>query len=356
MPSGMLLRSSWGASHISDPHGRLTLDRYQEARGVRLATPVPLEGFVEYGKWFQRQTAPNLDQRRVEAVEPLARSFRLELEDGERVLARRVVIAAGIARFAWRPEQFQHLPRSLASHTSDHCDLGELSGRRVVVIGAGQSSLESAALLREDGAEVEVILRAPRVRWLRHDGWLRCSPKPLRWVFYPPSDVGPPALNWIVALPELFRRLPRALQARVAYRSIRPAASGWLRPRLEGVRITPGRSVLSAAPVADGLRLALDDGTERRVDHVLLATGYRVDVARYPFLAPKLVAQLRREDGYPVLSHGLESSVPGLHFIGASAALSFGPLLRFVAGSGFAARGLTRHVAGGRSRHHEEAP
>jgi hypothetical protein len=55
-------------------------------------------------------------------------------------------------------------------------------------------------------------------------------------------------------------------------------------------------------------------------------------------------------NGYPVLDRGFQSSVSGLHFVGAPAAWSFGPLMRFVAGTGFAARALTRGVASAASR------
>jgi len=94
------------------------------------------------------------------------------------------------------------------------------------------------------------------------------------------------------------------------------------------------------------VRLGLDDATSREVDHVLLATGYRVDVRRYPFLSPSIVESLSFADGYPVVGDGLGSSVRGLHFLGAPAAYSFGPLVRFVSGTEFAARSLTRRVMG----------
>jgi hypothetical protein len=71
-----------------------------------------------------------------------------------------------------------------------------------------------------------------------------------------------------------------------------------------------------------------------------------VDVARLDFLAPGLVQGIRREEGYPLLAPGFESSVAGLHLLGAAAARSFGPLMRFVAGTGYAARALTKGVAG----------
>lgn len=344
MPLGMFLRSAWEASHIADPHRVLTLDQYQTVQGVQLSAPVPLEGFITYGQWFQRQVVPDLDRRRVTRLEPTSRGFRLVLEDGESLQAQRVVIATGLASSAYRPAQFEALPQPLASHLSDHHDLGCFAGQKVVVVGGGQSALESAALLYEGGAEVEVVVRAPQVRWLRRSHWLHSHRNPIRRLLYPPTDVGPAGLSWIVAMPDLFRRLPREVQDRLAYRSIRPAASGWLVPRVKGVRITTGRSVVSALPREKGLCITLDDGTERCVGHALLATGYRIDVSRYAFLPPDLVRSLRCVDGSPQLATGFESSVPGLHFLGAAAAWSFGPLMRFVSGTGYAASTLTRCV------------
>ncbi len=92
-----------------------------------------------------------------------------------------------------------------------------------------------------------------------------------------------------------------------------------------------------------------DDGVERAADHVLLATGFQVDVARYGFLSAGILRGLRTHDGYPDLRAGLESSVPGLHFLGAPAARSFGPLCRFVSGTAFAGAELARRLARRRS-------
>ena len=133
-------------------------------------------------------------------------------------------------------------------------------------------------------------------------------------------------------------------------RALAPGASLWLRPRSEGMAITAGRHVTDLTRSNGHLQLRLDDGTSREVDHVLLATGYRVDVHRYRFLAPELLSGLDCVDGYPVLGEGLASSVPGLHFLGAPAAHSFGPLVRFVSGTEFSARALARYVTKGQAR------
>jgi FAD-dependent urate hydroxylase len=163
-------------------------------------------------------------------------------------------------------------------------------------------------------------------------------------MLYSNRDVGPAGVSRLVSVPHLFRKLPRAVQDRIAYRAIRPAGSGWLRPRLVGVPITLGRSIASAKVANDQLHVKLDDGTDRLVDHALLATGFRVDVSKYPFLSPSLLSLLQTANGFPVLSRGLESSIPGLHFVGKSASWSFGPLLGFVSGTEFASTELVRSL------------
>lgn len=344
MPAGMLLRSGWQASHISDPARAFTLDAYKSAVASDFAAPVPLDRFVQYGHWYQQQVVPDLDRRKVASVDHNHRGFHVTTDDGETLHARRVVVATGIAPFAWRPPEFADLPREMASHSADHRGFAGFKGRRVAVVGGGQSALESAALLKEAGAEVEVLVRAPRIHWL---GWQRRIKRrfgALGRALYAPTDVGPAGISRLVACPDYFRRLPRRLQDRIARRCIRPAGAYWLPARLQGVPLSMDRSLRSATPQGEQLRLVLDDGSERRVDHLLFGTGYRIDLARYPFLAPGLLTGIARHNGYPILTRGFESSVPGLHFLGAPAAYSFGPLLRFVSGTEFVGRSLKQLI------------
>jgi cation diffusion facilitator CzcD-associated flavoprotein CzcO len=345
MPKGMLLRSPLAGSHLSDPSRSLTLQAYQSTSGNQITAPLPLHRFTDYGRWFQSQVVPSTDSRKVERVEKNGAGFRLTLEAGETWKAGRVIFAAGIEPFAWRPVEFQRIPSALASHACDHRDLTAFAGKKVAVIGGGQSALESAALLNEIGAEVEVLVRAPLVRWLWRQKWFHTF-RPVARLLYAPPDVGQAGLSHLVARPNLFRRLPRFVQNRFGKRAIRPAGAAWLHPRCEPVRFTTGRMVTSAAPNGGRVTLELSDGTNRHVDHVLLATGYRVDIARYPFLSQDLVPMIHRIAGYPQLDGGFQSSVPGLHFLGAPAAWSFGPLMRFVAGTEFASLALTRGILG----------
>lgn len=343
MPKGMFLRSPLAGSHLSDPGSSLTLQAYQAATGAAISSPLPLPQFTGYGRWFQLKAVSNPDPRQIERVERNGSGFCLTVEGGEIRSARRVVVAAGIETFAWRPLEFRNLAPPLVSHSCDHRDLNRFAGAKVAVIGAGQSALESAALLHEAGAEVEVLVRAPLVRWLWRHKWFHTFP-PVARLLYAPPDVGQAGLSHLVARPNLFRRLPRAAQDRWGKRAVRPAAAAWLNSRCAPVQISTGVRVTSASETGGQVALKLSDASTRRVHHVLLATGFRVDITRYSFLSTNLLASIQSVDGYPRLDSGFQSSVRGLYFVGAPAAWSFGPLMRFVAGAEFTAKTMTRAI------------
>lgn len=346
MPRGMLLRSNWPATHITAPAARaaeLGLDAFAAADGP-VPDPVPLERFVAYGEWFQRRAVPNVDRRQVQQVAPAARGFRLRLADGETAEAERVIVAAGIRSFERRPEMFSHLPGELVSHTAEHPDLGRFAGRSVLIVGGGQSALECAALLHEAGAQAEVVARKPVIHWLQgaaskllHHQIGSWAPK----LLYAPTDVGPAGLSQLLARPALFNTLPRGVRDRLWRRAVRPAGARWLVERLREVPIRLGCAVTAVAEHGGRVRLQLSDGSERQVDHLLLGTGYQVDVKRYAFLAPELARRIACVQGYPVLGAGFETSVAGLHMLGAPAARTVGPIMQFVSGTQYAGPALS---------------
>ncbi len=344
MPEGMLLRSPWEASHISDPQTALTMDAFSDSLGDRIPRPIALDRFVEYGLWFQRQAVPEVDRRKITRIERDSQGFRLTLNDGEQFRSRRVVIAAGIGSFARRPQQFEGLPSEFVTHVSDQRDVRRFVGKRVAVIGAGQSALESAALIHEAGGDVEVIVRAPGVHWL---GWRARLQKlgPIAKLLYSPFDIGPAGVSRIVAIPDSVKYFPRGIQDAFRRRALRPAGATWLVDRCKDIRFSTDRFTVSATPTNGRVRISLDDGTSRDVDHVLLGTGYRVDVTRYPFLPSELSQSVAQIGGFPKLTAGFESSVPGLHFLGAPSSWNFGPLMFFVCGTDYAARRLARYLA-----------
>jgi thioredoxin reductase/predicted ATP-grasp superfamily ATP-dependent carboligase len=351
MPEGMILRSRKRSSHIADPQRRLTIDDFEADTGRSVTMPsLTLEEFIDYGRWFQEQARLDVDPRKVRLLRQVEGGFRLVLEDGEELNAERAVVAAGLFPFGRHPEPFGSLPAALVSHSADHRDLSIFADRSVLVVGGGQSALESAALVRESGASVEVAIRASEIRWLLPDGARARRIGVRSRLPLPPTDVGGFASGWAAALPDAFRRLPEGLKPIISDRCIRPAASDWLRPRLEGVPLGTEAIAVGAQARNGQVKVDLADGSERIVDHILLGTGYEIDVSSYPFLSPELASAIEVEAGYPKLGAGFESSVPGLHFVGAPAARTFGPIMRFVVGTWYAAPSLTRRLLGRRQR------
>ncbi len=321
MPARMNLKSVWSASSLSDPEGAFSLDKFCRATGSSPAEPIPLAFFLKYAEWFRAHSVPDIDRVFVQCLRRQGSEFEVTLSDGRAVDAARVVVAVGVRQFAFVPEFARGLPVELASHSGEHIDFSRFRDSRVAVIGAGQSALESAAILDDEGAHVEVIARGP-VHWINrtlyHRGGL------MRTLLYPPTDVGPPGLNWLCGAPMLMRRLPVG----------------------EGkVPVTAFTEVVETTLGTAGLRLRLSDGTSREVDHLLLGTGYRPNVGQIPFLDSSVRENLHQRDGFPVLDEWFESSVPGLHFVGGLAGRTFGPICRFVAGAHISAQRVARRAA-----------
>jgi hypothetical protein len=350
MPSGMKLRSPWRASHIPDVAEAYSLDRFATEHAIPRSENLPLADFVRYGEWFARHAVPDLDPRLVKSVSHGPRGFRVTLADGDTVDAKRVVIAMGLHNQAYRPARFEGISRDFVSHSSDMVNPADYRGKHVAVVGRGQSAVESAVLLGEAGAQVDLIARGD-VRWLGSDLGDQRPKSGLRWqlreMLEAPSAIGPLPYSWLVDMPDLMYSLPPGLRDFFSVKALRPAASAWLKPRAQGVRIDAGRAIVDAEPRVDGkIELRLDNGTTA-FDHVVLATGYRVDIGKLGVLTPEVLRQVDLRAGYPVLSPYFESSVPGLHFVGSTAVGSFGPLPRFVAGAGFAARRVTAAAVAG---------
>lgn len=358
MPRGMMLKSEGFASSLHAPRGAYPLRAFCAERSLPyqdIGLPVPVETFWSYGLEFQRRFVPMLEEREVESLEPRDGGFAIGLDNGETVLARRVVVGVGVKPFAHMPAEFAGLPDALVSHSSDHAALEAFEGREVVVVGAGASAVDLAALLHQAGARVELICRRaaidfhapPRRRSLRER--LRA----------PRSGLG---IGWgsklCTDLPLVFHAMPEEFRLRVT-RTHLGAAPGWfVRDQVVGkVAMTLGATIRGAR--AERGRVVLDLATaegERRMeaDHVIAATGYHVDLRRVPFLAPVLLERVRMVQHSPVLSSRFETSLPGLFVIGPAAANSFGPLMRFGCGCAFAALRLApylvRQAAGERRR------
>jgi cation diffusion facilitator CzcD-associated flavoprotein CzcO len=355
MPEGMLLKSTPAASSLDAPQPGHTLADYCDAAWIRrLVTDediIPVETFIAYGEWFQQQLVPELERVRVVSVDRRgSEGFELKLDSGESFTARAVVVATGLYGLAHLPPELGGAaadgptPTGHVSHSSQHHDLARFSGKELIVVGAGQSALETAALAAEAGAQVRVVSRGRGRVAFGAPPWKQ--PK-LR----PESPFGRAWSLWALSYyPHPYRYLPAEARHYLVRRVLGPLGAWWLRDRFEGKVEVSEVSGIVRADVSDG-RPVLSVQTlggrseELAADHVIAATGYRVDIAAMDFLGHELRTALAVSRGTPKLGAGYCSSVPGLYFTGLPAAASYGPVMRFVCGTEFASPRLARHLA-----------
>jgi thioredoxin reductase len=355
MPTGMQLKSEAFATDLSDPAGSFTLRRFLAGRGgvdADESKAVRLESFVAYGMAFQKRFVPEIEDRTVRLIARTPAGFRLDFADGDSISAGRVLLAIGLTSFGYLPPELHGLPRELVSHSADHGDLEVFRGREVIVLGGGSSAVETATLLHERGAAVRLVTRRATIRF---------QPPPLRrplWrrALRPLSGIGYGWHSQIAAsAPQLFRLLPDDLRLRGVARYLAPAPGWFVKERFVG-RVSHLAGYAIEAAEARGpqveLRLSGSDGSalSLRSDHVIAATGYRLELDRLGILAEDLRRQIRIIAGAPLLSASFESSVPGLYFVGPLSANCFGPAMRFVLGADFTSRRLGGHLAAARRR------
>jgi thioredoxin reductase len=352
MPKGMMLKSDGFASDIYDPESAFTLRQFCAERGIEYADtgiPVRLETFTAYGLAFRERMVPELEDKLVAKVERLPGGFLLQLEDGETVQARKVVLAIGITHFAYIPESLAHLPTEVLSHSARHRELEPFRGRDVVVIGGGSSAMDLAGLLHESGAQVQLVSRRQELKFHSQP-----TGKPRsRWqqIRHPQSGLGPGMRSRFFAnSPLAFHYLPERIRVEAVRRTLGPSGGWFIRDKVIGkvplhLGCTPQRAQVQNGRVHLSVRAA--DGSEREIvtEHVIAATGYRVDLERLKFLSSEIRSRLKTVQGSPMLSSSFESSVPGIYFVGVAAANSFGPVMRFAFGAGFAARRVTQTIA-----------
>jgi FAD-dependent urate hydroxylase len=374
MPVGMVLKSERFASNLWDPERRFTLERYSAQRKMPYqpaGVPLSLKDFLDYAEWFRGRAVGDPIDNKISNIRRTRSGFALDFAGGHSLEARSVILATGHMAFRVIPEEFSSLPEPFCYHSSAVNDLTRFAQRDVTVIGAGQSALESAALLQEAGARVRVIVRESKLTWnAPRNGHHALKEKIMR----PESGLG---FGWesmaISELPQWFRMFPVDLRHRYVAKTWGPTGAWWLKQRVEGcMEILVNHKVILAKQEQGRVRLevqgpgdlqtdglkndgrkndgpkndALKTGALKTIwtDHVIAATGYKVDLDRIDCLAPELRQSIAREGAAPVLNSQFETSVPGLFMVGIASAPTFGPVMRFMFGAKHAAPVLAKRL------------
>jgi thioredoxin reductase len=354
MPKGMHLKSEGFASSLYDPGATFTLAHFCAENSIAYADiglPVALDTFSRYGMAFQSRFVPDVENRIVTGLHRHPDGFEIDFADGEVVVARRVVVAVGVAHFAYMPPELDGFPADLVSHSSHHHELDKFAGLEVAVICAGASAIDIAALLHAAGANTSLVAR---VRQLAFQNPPDPPDKPrslkqrVRW---PITGIGHGWKSYLCAeMPLVFRHLPESTRLNIVRTHLGPAPCWFTKDEVVGkVAMHLGTSIEKVEPDGNRVRLHLrgSDGTmeELVVDHVIAGTGYRPDLRRLAFIQDDLRESIALVGQTPSLSSNFESSVPGLYFVGPISANTFGPLSRFAYGAGFASQRVVGGIA-----------
>ena len=248
----------------------------------------------------------------VQRVARNGEGWRVDTNAGE-FLARIVVVATGIATAPYRPswpgiEAFQ----GSIIHSSEYRNASAFAGKRVLVVGFGNSGGEIALDLAEAGIDVTLAVRSP----------VQIIPRDL---------LGLPILTWVVFYRHLPARLVDTINAPVLRLALGNFEKLGLRRATKGPRQmveedghVPLIDIGTLARIRDGsiaIRGGIDrmtadsvvfaDGTEEKLDAIILATGFRPDLRR---LIPN-EDDLFDQHGMPRVT-GKPTAAPGLYFCG----------------------------------------
>jgi thioredoxin reductase len=326
MPTGMFLRS--GRDWTLDADGVHSFAAYFEEKGLSPEEhdPIPISVFLDYTEWFREQKGLDVEEVMVASLTKPDGRFVATLRNAETITADRVLAAPGIAHFAQLPDWYDDVPADRRSHTSERVVFDDLAGARVGVIGGRQSAYEWAALLNDHGAgSVDVIHRHDtptfaKVSWAFVNAYVDQTETERGW--------------WRQLTDE--RRQEIAMEFwRVGRLTLEP----WLTPRLDPAVVTSrSQTAVAGVAVREGVvALELSTGETLEVDHVVAATGYRANLTAVPYLRGVL-DRVSVTDGFPDLSPGFETTLPGLFVTGFAATRDFGPFYGFTKGCPSAAR------------------
>ena len=320
MPKGMYLRSAcdW---HL-DPLNVDTIERFLELQGKtpKDVEPLSLEFYLSYVDWFQTQKQIKPTPVYIKRLDQFSDHFLATTEIDTTVRAQKVVLAPGFKHFSNVPAELkERLATSNFQHTCEFVDFIKVAGKRFLIIGGRQSAFEWAALLIESGASAVHLSHRHESPAFAVADWT--------WVT--------PLVDNLVQNPNWFRLLSAEEKESVNRRMWsegRLKIEPWLESRLADgrVKIWSRTEVARCVEIDGTCRVELSNGEVIEVDEIVLATGYKVDISRLPYLANgNILNRLETNNGYPVLDDHFETSIPGLFMTSMPAGQDFGPYFGF---------------------------
>ena len=325
MRDDMLMRSTFSHTYPANPQGFEILESWLKSNeidgnGREINTLYPNE-FRNFMSDFSRQYDIRSDTRRLARLSCTGQGFDCDLDDGSKMHANNVVVAVGLSGMenhpSWAKKYIDH-PGVI--HSSRLLDAGDWKGKRILVVGGGQSSAEAIHYLGNADNHIDMLIRKDGI--LYNSMHVAFSNERKQRLFK--------IINSFPHSPLEYRR--------DNCRTLLPVS---IEPYLENMVSTTaglisGQEIESVNGGDNGSSLRVDfkDGSSRDYDRIVYGTGYMSTLDNLSFDIDFLNgSKIDRVGGLPDLDDTCESSVPGLYFIGALSALRAGPQVNFVFGT-----------------------
>lgn len=324
MPDGMYLRSTcdW---HL-DTTGEHTIDKFLQTqqRNCKEVEPLSRQFYLLYVQWFITQKKIECMPSYIQQLDYANYGYRAVTDDGVTIHAKFVVVAIGFKYFKNLPDEIiNRLPASGYSHTCNLVDMCLMKNKRVLILGGRQSAFEWAALLHEAGAETIHLSYRHSTPAFTASNW--------SWV----NEL----VDHLVEDPSWFRNLSPEEKDAVSkklWEEGRLKLEPWLAPRImqDFVYLWPHTFLVRSTALANGAcEVLLNNDRAITVDHIILATGYKVNIGKVPFLVNgNILSMLKTDNDFPVLDEYFQTNLPGLFITSMPASQYFGPFFGFTIG------------------------
>jgi len=324
MPDGMYLRS--GIDWHIDPVEEHTFYNFLESQNGKPAdtNPISLNLYLQYTEWFRRGKGIDPINSYVTKLDNSKENnypFKAYMDNGSVIESKATVIAIGFGYFKYIPEELSSdIPDDKFSHTCDLVNFSNLKSKSCLIIGGRQSAFEWASLISKAEANKIYVAHRHKTPEFKQSDWL--------WVT--------PIVEEMADNSEYYVKLSKEEKEVINNRFWKEGRLK-LEPWLAGIKydkkinIYPESKIASISINDRGLiQVLLDRGDRFEVDHIIFATGYKVDISRVPFLSSgNVLENIEKNNGYPKLKTGMQSSVPGLYFTSFPATQDYGAFFGF---------------------------
>ena len=313
------LRSDVHVSEVFTKDRRFRLDDFltrtlpvAQADAIRRGR-IPVSVFRDYLRHVQASLPFPIVREKIVSLDKRCGQFIAQTTSGQVIAASQVILACGLESHQRLPEALKHLNGHVV-HAWQTQRYEHLRGKRVLVIGSGQSAGEAVWLLRHDNTVT----------------WVHRTPPDF---FADPIALPRPIFALAMRTSHIFSMMPAWLQRKLRQNLLSSTMTPDLREdvfasNVHAVQTDAGELGLTVSQGAiDSARL------KRSFDLVIACTGYRHRLSNLAFLSPALLGLARCDaEGMPLLDRAFRTSVPGLYVVGAMAEPKHGPAMRFMSG------------------------